>query len=107
MSFVTLKTIDMEERKYAGLIECGDSTTSNWTDKNSGFKGFHIKKVLVKQNMGNSLVQGCYADAEMVSDINSIMSDQTIELVVISGAADSDLTLVAEAIGAGKQVRVL
>ena len=97
----------MEERKYAGLIECGDSTASNWTDKNSGFKGFHIKKVLVKQNTGNGLAQEYYADAEFVSDSNSIMNDKTIELVVISGAVDSDLTLVAEAIGAGKQVRVL
>jgi hypothetical protein len=96
----------MEERKYAGLIECGASTTSNWTDKNSGFKGFHIKKVLVKENMNGVALDG-YADAEVVSDINSIMNDQTIELVVFSGAAESDLVLVAEAIGAGKQVRVL
>ena len=97
----------MEERKYAGLIECGDSTTSNWTDKNSGFKEFHIKKVLVKQNKGNTLAQGFYADAELVFDINSIMHDKNIELIVISGPADADLNLVAEAIRAGKQVRVL
>ena len=97
----------MEEIKYAGLIECGDSTQANWSDGHSELDGFHLKKVLIKQNIGNHIAKEYYPRAEMVQDTNSIINDESIELVIVSAPAETDLNLVAEALEAGKQVRVL
>jgi predicted dehydrogenase len=95
----------MGEMKYAGLIECGDSTTANWPESQSEFDGFHLKKILFK-NIGKHSKE-YYPQAEMVQDTQSIIQDETIELVILSAPAESDLNLVAQAIEAGKQVRVL
>ena len=96
----------MNITKYAGLIECGDPIV-NRVQSQSEFDGFQLKKVHVKQDKLYSKTQEYYPNAELVEDISSIFGDQSIELVIVSRPGESDLTLVAEAIGAGKQVRVL
>lgn len=96
----------MKELKFAGLIECRDTNLGSWVDGPNVLDGFHLKKVLIKQYTGDHSKE-YYPNAEIVEDKSSIMNDHSIELVIVSGAGDSDLNLVAEAIGAGKQVRVL
>ena len=96
----------METLKFAGLIQCGDSMV-NSVDPQNEFDGFQLKKVLVRENIENHLAKEYYPHAEMVHDTKSILNDESIELVIVSAPAESDLNLVAEAIGAGKQVRVL
>jgi predicted dehydrogenase len=97
----------MAEKRNAGLIECGPSTNPYEISSNSEFDGFHLKKVLVKQKITDRLAEEYYPQAEIVEDINSIINDKTIELVIVSEPGDADLNLVAEALEAGKQVRVL
>lgn len=97
----------MEEIKYAGLIECGDSTQASWSEGNNRLDGFNVKKVLLKQNIGNHIAREYYPHAEMVQDTHSIINDESIELVIVSAPGETDLNLVAEAIEAGKQVRIL
>lgn len=96
----------MDRLKYAGLIECGDSIL-NFADAQNEFDGWQLKKVLVKEDVENNVAREFYPEAELVSDTDSIMNDKTIELVIVSAPGEADLTLVAKAIGAGKQVRVL
>lgn len=96
----------MEITKYAGLIECGDPIV-NRVQSRTEFDGFQVKKVLVKQHTPYHRAKEYYPNAEVVEDISSIFGDQSIELVIVSAPAESDLTVVADAIGAGKQVRVL
>lgn len=95
----------MSITKYAGLIECGDPIV-NRVQGQSEFDGFHLKKVHVKQDMLHPRTREYYPNAELV-EISSILGDQSIELVIVSRPGEADLNLVAEAIGAGKQVRVL
>ncbi|MBC7827212.1 MAG: hypothetical protein H7122_05675 [Chitinophagaceae bacterium] len=97
----------MKALKYAGLIECSDSTQFNWSEGHHKLDGFYLKKILIKQNTGNHIAKEYYPQAEMVQDTESIFHDESIELVIVSGPDDADLNLVAEAIEAGKQVRVL
>ena len=96
----------MKQIKYAGLIECGDSVTSTWQESPSLFDGFKLKKILFRQNTGKHS-QEYYPTAEMVEDTYSIINDNSIELVILSAPGENDLNLVAQAIEAGKQVRVL
>ena len=97
----------MEELRFAGLIECSSSSNTNHAESMTGFDGFQIKKIMVKDKTGGRTVMGFYPDAELVQDSNSILNDHTIELVIVSAPSDKDLNLVAKALEAGKQVRVL
>ena len=96
----------MQEVKYAGLIECGESIVAPWPENQGQFDGFHMKKILFKQNAANRNKE-YFPQAEMVQDTFSIINDETIELVIVSRPGEADLNLVAQAIEAGKQVRVL
>ena len=97
----------MIEIKYAGLIECGETANSSWVGGNSEFDGFQLKKVLLKQNIATHFAKEHYPKAEVVHDSNSIINDDSIELVIVSGPGDTHINLVAQALEAGKQVRVL
>ena len=96
----------MEATKYAGLIECGDSITASWSENPTLFDGFELKKILFRQNIGKH-GQEYYPKAEMVNDTQAIINDESIELIILSAPGEDDLNLVAKAIDAGKQVRVL
>ena len=96
----------MEQIKYAGLIECSDSIVSNWSENPSLFDGFQLKKVLFRQHIGKHN-KNSYPQAELVQDTHAIINDDTIELVIVSAPGEGDMNLVAQAIEAGKQVRVL
>lgn len=98
----------MQTIKYAGLIECGDSITASWNESPNLFDGFELKKILFKQNKNiGKHSHEYYPKAETVQDTHSILNDNSIELVILSAPGENDLNLVAQAIEAGKQVRVL
>ena len=96
----------MEETKYAGLIECGDTITASWQERPTLIDGFELKKILFRHDIGKH-AQEYFPTAEMVQDTRAIINDESIELVILSSPGDGDLKLVAQAIDAGKQVRVL
>ena len=96
----------MEVTKYAGLIECGGSITASWQESPTLFDGFELKKILFRQNTSLN-GRDYFPGAEMVQDTQAIIDDETIELIILSAPGEDDLNLVAQAIDAGKQVRVL
>ena len=104
--FVNYQNKIMQEIKYAGLIECGGSITANWKESPSLFDGFELKKILFRQNTGRHSPD-YFPEAEMVQDTHAIINDESIELIILSAPGEDDLNLVAQAIDAGKQVRVL
>jgi predicted dehydrogenase len=93
--------------KFVGLIECGNATIPSLAQDVSISNGYQVTKILSNGKASNNLVKDQYPDAEMVNDSNSIINDSNIELVIIAGTANGDLGVVAQALGAGKQVRVL
>lgn len=97
----------METIKNVGLIECGNSTMPSLSNDFSLVNGFRLTKILAKNTSTNQFAKEYYPEAEIVNDYGSIIGDQSIQLVIVAAPKDNDLTLVAEALGAGKQVRIL
>ena len=94
-------------KKNVGLIECGNATIPSLSNDFGPLSGFRVTKILAKNNTANHLVREYYPHAELVNDSSSILKDESIQLVIVSTPDNDDLTVVAEALGAGKQVRVL
>lgn len=96
----------METVTNVGLIEFKTPTDAFKTDTLGNQRGFRLKKVMV-QNTSPELSRLHYPQSEIVQDKRAIMEDSTIDLIVISGAAKSDLDLVAEVLQTGKHVRIV
>lgn len=97
----------MKTSKNIGLIDCGTKGKKFQLDSTSSGNGFLLKKVLVRGDKSATLAKSQYPDAEIVDHEHSIFHDNAIDLVIVSAPEQSDLSLVAEALGAGKQVRVI
>jgi hypothetical protein len=96
----------METITNVGLIEYKTSTDAFKTDSLGNPGGFHLKKVMMK-NASPEVTRLRYPQSEIVQDKRAIMEDSSIDLIVISGAAKSDLDLVAEVLQTGKHVRIV
>ena len=97
----------MDTLKNIGLIECSLSNDPYGLDLTSRLNGFHLKKVLVKRNISDRLAKLHYPQAEIVENKKDILNDTTIELVLVAAPEDEDLSLITEALEAGKQVRII
>jgi predicted dehydrogenase len=97
----------MDNFKNVGLIECKSLVLADAYEITNHLNGFHLKKILVKQKIAEQTAQKQYPGAELVNDIHSIIEDQSIDLVIVSYPEDDDFPMVAEALKAGKQVRIL
>ena len=97
----------MVANQNVGLIECGNSTMPTLSNDFGPVAGVKLTKILAKHSSTEKLAREMYPDAEIVTNIASIFNDQSINLVIVAGPEKEDLGLVAEAVGAGKQVRVL
>jgi len=96
----------METLTNVGLIEC---TSTHGDPKGSAFdnrNGFRLKKVMV-QDASPEMVQMLYPQSEVVLNKKAITEDETIDLIVIAGAGQENMDLVAEALQTGKHVRVV
>lgn len=96
----------MERITNVGLIECKTPTEIFNTDSLGSSQGFYLKKVMVP-NAPAELTRLHYPQSEIVQDKRAIIDDASIDLIVISGAAKSDLDLVAEVVQTGKHVRIV
>jgi predicted dehydrogenase len=96
----------MSTLKNVGLIECNPPTGDFQRSPFSNENGFHLKKVML-QHASPEIARMHYPKAEVVQHKAAIIDDATIELIVISGAAQQDMDLVAEALQTGKHVRIV
>jgi predicted dehydrogenase len=97
----------METIKNVGLINCGNSTLSALRNDFGQDTGFRLTKVMATNSTSDKDLKEIFPHAENVSDTGAIIYDHSIELVIVAKPSDGDLSVVAEALGAGKQVRVL
>lgn len=96
----------MEAVTNVGLIECKTPSETFITESLGNNQGFHLKKVMVP-HASAELTRLQYPQSEIVQDKRAIIEDESIDLIVISGAANSDLDLVAEVVQTGKHVRIV
>ena len=97
----------MENLKNIGLIDCGSSTGAYQLDGTSLENGFTLKKILPAANSNTGLIKSLYPQAEIVLDKQAIINDESIGLVILTSTGNGHLAIVAEALQAGKQVRVI
>ncbi len=97
----------MKTSKNIGLIDCDVKGKKFQLDSTSSGNGYQLKKVLVRGNKSLGLAQTQYPEAEIVDHEYSIIHDNAIDLIIVSAPENSDLGLVAKALEAGKQVRVI
>ena len=70
-------------------------------------EGYVLKKILLSGKSGGSVYNDHYPEAEFVEDIHSITEDHSIDLVMITGASDSNVELFAQILKSGKNLRIV
>ncbi|OJW00045.1 MAG: hypothetical protein BGO52_02805 [Sphingobacteriales bacterium 44-61] len=88
------------------VIECSHSASSLWKSATSPVNGGNLKKVLPKGSFTHNLSRQ-FPEAEIVSNSNDILNDESIDLIILADPASSDLGIAAAALEAGKSVRIL
>ena len=97
----------MKTRKIAGLITTGGSTMPHPLEFTGTSDGLYLKKVHMTKPVEGNFPELNFPDAEFVNNIQSIIHDETIELVLVSKTGSGDLSLVASVLEAGKHVRII
>lgn len=95
----------METLTSIGIIECNSSNYLLWQHEGRA-KGYNLKKVLAKGSYPHQISKR-FPQAEIVFSSRDIVNDQSIDLVILAGPESGDLNLVAAALEAGKNVRIL
>jgi len=93
--------------KNIGLIECGTVQKPLFISPLSIEEGYYIKKILSTAAVTENNIKSRFPTAEIVDNTRAILDDSSIELVIVSGASNSDMDVVGQAIQAGKQIRII
>jgi predicted dehydrogenase len=96
----------MDTLTNVGLIDYNTPIGDFKVDAVSDQRGFRLKKVMVK-DASPEIIRLHYPQSEIVQDKQAIIHDSSIDLIVISGAAEKELDLVAEVLQTGKHVRIV
>jgi hypothetical protein len=72
----------------------------------SRIEGYNLKKVYVGEN-SDTWVKQLFPDAEVVSDVKSIIYDEKIDLVIMPSTQNEELKLVAQVLQTGKNIRIV
>ncbi len=70
-------------------------------------EGYVLKKILLSGASGGHSYNNHYPEAEMVTDLKSITEDHSIDLVMVTGALNSNVELFAEILKSGKNLRIV
>ena len=87
-----------------GIIGCTMSEEFFLASPITQKQKFLYKKVYPQDEFARNIVKERNEETELVSDVNSIFDDETIELVIISS---KHLPLAGKALKAGKNVRIV
>ncbi|PZR28377.1 MAG: hypothetical protein DI535_06985 [Citrobacter freundii] len=88
-----------------GVIECRHSASSLWISATSPVYGWTLKKVFPKGPAHE--ISRRFPDVEIVNSAADIVNDSSIDLIILADPASRDLNLIATALEAGKNIRIL
>lgn len=97
----------MKAIKNIGLIAGNTPDNILKISQASKANGYTVKKILVTDNTTTGAIKSQYPNGEMVHNSKSIIEDDGIELIVVSGKPEQHMALVSEALQAGKHVRII
>lgn len=93
--------------KNISLINFGPVKTIYKISPVEKSEGYVLKKILLSGESGGHSYTDYYPEAEMVHDLKAITEDHSIDLVIITGALNSNVALFAEILKAGKNLRII
>jgi scyllo-inositol 2-dehydrogenase (NADP+) len=93
-------------KKNVGLIEYKAPGKVFQMGEISGPEVYVLKKIFTAGEPGHA-IRSQYPDAEIVEDTQSIIKDNSIDLVIISSATGPDLSLAGEVLRSGKNLRIM
>ncbi len=93
--------------KNISLINFGPVNEVYKISQAEQFEGYVLKKILLSGKSGGELYTNYYPEAEIVHDLHSITEDNSIDLVMITGAVKSNAGLFMEILKAGKNLRIV
>jgi hypothetical protein len=93
--------------KNISLINFGPVKTIYKISPTEKLEGYVVKKIFLSGKSGGSLYNNYYPEAEFVQDLRSITEDHSIDLVMITGAFNSNVEVFAEILKAGKNLRIV
>lgn len=85
----------------------GSLTADVFPEVNSLQNGFNLKKILSKDNISVDQTRSKYPSAEIVENIDEIVSDNSIELVIVSDKNRPDTAIIEKILQSGKHIRVI
>jgi len=97
----------METNKNIGFIECGARGGISGITSNNNLEGYTVKKVMTTNNIPHDVALSQFPEAQLVDDIKSIIQDSAIDLILVSKPKQTDLSIIGEAVQAGKSVRII
>jgi hypothetical protein len=93
--------------KNISLINFGPVKTIYKISPVERSEGYVLKKILLSGESGGQSYTDYYPEAEMVHDLRSITEDHSIDLVMVTGALNTNVALFAEILKAGKNLRIV
>ena len=97
----------MKQIKNIGIIDCRVAGQNFQAEKLNQLDGYNIKKVWMSNSSTSGNIKLQYPEVEIVNDKNSIIQDNSIDLVIVSTAAALDLGTAGEILKAGKHLWIL
>ena len=85
----------------------GSLTVDSFPEVNTLKNGFNLKKILSQDNISADHARSKYPSAQIVNDIDEIVSDNSIELVIVSDNNRPDSAVIEKILQSGKHIRVI
>ena len=97
----------MKTNKNIGFIECGARGGISGITSNNNLEGYTVKKIMTTNNIPDDIALSQFPEAQLVDDIKCIIQDSAIDLILVSKPKQTDLSIIGEAVQAGKSVRII
>jgi predicted dehydrogenase len=101
-----IKSENMTKTINVGIISSGFGNEVFVAAESYSLEKFFLKKIFVADQAATDIAKA-YPEAEIVSDVKSIVNDEAIELVIVSASGVKNSPAVEEALQAGKHVRII
>ena len=97
----------MKTNKNIGLVECNAKGEISTVTSNNNPDGYVVKKIMTANKMSGDIAMSQFPEAQLVDDINCMIHDSAIDLILVSKPKQADMTMIGEAVKAGKNVRII
>ena len=97
----------MNTNKQIGVIEYGNSAKLFQLSPVNILQGYTVSKIYYKNDVPESIISNNYPGATRVADEQAIISDSSIDTIIISSPAPDQMNIVGEALKANKSTRVV